>query len=300
MRDALDRYLALRRAAGFELEGPERMLGHFVRFATRRGDRHVKQQTAHAWAAGARTRHSRGIWLQTVIIFARFLHAEDPRHEIPANVFPHTYRRPPAYIYSDREIVRLLAQAARLGPKGSLRPHTFTTLFGLLAVTGLRVSEALRLRIEDITSDGLLILETKYRKSRLVPVHETTSAQLARYLERRRAVATDDEHLFISRRRTALSYGATVVAFHQARQAAGIVGAVGRRKVCRIHDLRHTFAVRTLERSPSGRIRVDRHMVALSTYLGHATVHDTYYYLRDTPQLLADIAAACDSLVRRT
>jgi len=125
-----------------------------------------------------------------VIRFARFMHTEDPRHEIPPEgLFCGRRQRPRPYIFSDEEIQRLLMQARRLGPAGTLRPHTYTTLFGLLAVTGMRVAEARALHLDDITTDGLVVREAKFHKRRLLPLHASTEQALRRYLDRRLRVA---------------------------------------------------------------------------------------------------------------
>jgi len=233
-----------------------------------------------------------------VIRFARFSHAEDPRHEIPPARVLYGQRRPlTPYLFSDADIQALLAQAARLGPSGSLRPQTYSTLFALLAVTGLRISEALALRFQDVTPDGLVIRGTKFRKSRLVPLHATSTAALQQYLTQRSDLALDDDHLFVSRRRRPLSYHTVLETFHALLSAAGIP-AEPQRPRPRLMDLRHTFASRALERCPDGRENIGRHMLALTTYMGHARVQSTYWYLQRTPQLLGDIAQACETFVR--
>jgi site-specific recombinase XerD len=124
-----------------------------------------------------------------VIRFARHLHAEDPRHEIPAAVFgtEHFPRRPP-YILTNEQIRELIEEASKSGYP-TLRRQTYSTMFALLSCTGLRVSEAIRLRYKDITADGLLICQTKFQKSRLIPLHESARAGLERYLQQRRPYA---------------------------------------------------------------------------------------------------------------
>ena len=299
LRQAVATYLAIRRAADFKLDAAERYLRNFAQFATAQGDTHVVAQTAIAWAEQAASEPQRHNRLSVVIRFARFSHAEDTRHEIPpARVFCGHRQRPTPYLFSEEDIQALLAQAARLGPPGSLRPHTYSTLLALLAVTGLRPSEALALRFKDVTSDGLAIRGTKFRKSRLVPLHETTTAALLHYLARRSEFALDDDHLFVSRRRRPLSYHTVVDTFQQLLAAAGIPAKPYRRRP-RLMDFRHTFASRALETCPDGRDNIGRHMLALTTYMGHARVKSTYYYLERTPQLMGDIAQACEALLRK-
>jgi integrase len=294
---AVDSYLAIRRAAGFALIPIEGYLRHFARFATARGDTHVVATTASAWATLAPSEAQRHYRLQTVVRFARFMAAEDPRHEMPpARVFRGRRPRPTPYIFTDDEIQRLLVAARHLGPPGALRPQTYTTLFGLLAVTGMRVAEALALQCRDVTSDGLLIRHTKFKKSRLLPLHATTRGALEHYLAQRRRVAGTTAHLFVSRRHGPLSRTVVTQTFHQVLTAAGIP-QIPRRRRPRLMDLRHTFAVRTLEEGPETREQVGRHMLALTTYMGHTCVASTYWYLESTPHLMLDIARTCEAFL---
>lgn len=191
----------------------------------------------------------------------------------------------------------LLRAATRLEPLDSLRPHTYSTLFALLAVSGLRISEALNLRFEDITADGLLIRRTKFQKSRLVPLHPTAVAGLERYLQRRKRTAATDDHVFLSLRGRRLSRNAVFETFDQLRKTIGLDRGRGGRRP-RIHDLRFRFAVRALETCPEGRDNVGRHMLALSTYMGHTHIRYTYWYLQATPQLMRDIAEACECFLK--
>ena len=294
---AVDMYLAVRRAAGFALVPIEGHLRHFARFATARGDTHVRATTAIDWATMAPSEAQWHYRLQTVVRLARFMAAEDPRQEIPpANVFRGSRPRPTPYIFSDDEIRQLLVSAGRLGPPASLRPQTYSTLFGLLAVTGMRVAEALVLQLTDVTADGLLIRNTKFKKSRLRPLHATTCAALGHYLVQRRRVAGMNASLFVSRRQGPLARPVVTQTFHQVRTAAGIPRAPGRRRP-RLIDLRHTLAVRTLEEGPETRQRVGRPMLALTTYMGHTGVASTYWYLESTPHLMVDIARTCEAFV---
>lgn len=300
LRQAVDAYLALRRATGYKLTSVERYLHDFAQFATTHGDCHVVAQTAMTWAARSPSEAQRAERLGIVIRFARFAHTEDPRHEIPPErVFCARHHRPIPYIFTTKEIQTLLAQAAHLGPTGSLRPHLYCTLFGLLSVTGLRISEALALRFNDITPDGLVIRETKFHKSRLLPLHETTTAALERYLVQRYRRPLDDDHLFVSRRRRPLCAHAVRETFHQLLAVADIAQIPGRPRP-RLMDLRHTFATTALVSCPDGRDNICRHMLALSTYLGHAGIGSTFWYLERTPQLMGDIAQTCETFFGRT
>ncbi len=148
LMSAVDRYLAVRRAAGFQLKSIEHYLRGFARFAMARGDRHVIAQTAVDWATTAACEAQRHNRLMTVIRFAHFMHAEDAHHEIPPkDVFCGQRQRPIPYLFSDEDIQRLVSQAQQLGPPNTLRPHTYSTLFALLAVTGMRASEARGLQL---------------------------------------------------------------------------------------------------------------------------------------------------------
>jgi integrase len=181
-----------------------------------------------------------------------------------------------------------------LGRRNPFRGQTYGTFFSLLACTGLRVSEAIRLRFEDVTSDGLIIRCSKFRKSRLVPLHSTAQRGLERYLQKRRPFASFDDHVFVSLRRRPLLVGDAETAFRTAAQEIGLKREPGLPRPT-IHSLRHTFAVRSLETCPDGRDRITKHMLALSTYLGHSKVADTYWYLEATPELMSSIAAASQS-----
>jgi integrase len=185
----------------------------------------------------------------------------------------------------------LVQAAAQLLPRRSLRPPTFRTLFGLLAVTGLRISEALALRLADVTPDGLLIREAKFHKSRLVPLHATTVAAVTRYVEQRLRLPAADDHLFVSLKRTPLCYRTVYRTFRQLCASLGLPPSPeGRRP--RLHDLRHAVAVRALEACPPARAQVTPHGLALSPYLGHARRRRTYWDLPSSPQRLRDMARA--------
>jgi integrase len=293
---AVESYLGVRRTAGFELEVPEYLLRSFARFAGERGDTHVHSQTVIEWASLAPSLSQRDHRLKTVTRMARHLQVEDDRHQVPPrDTFGFRKTRRVPYIFSRAEINRLISAATQLGPPLSLRPHTYSTLFALLSVTGLRISEALALRLEDVTSDGLLIRKTKFHKTRLVPLHETAAGELERYIDSRKRVAATDDHLFISLRGRGLCRSAVQWTFRELLKLIALDPPPGGRRP-RIHDIRHTYAVRALEACPEGRDNVGRHMLALSTYMGHSKISDTFWYLQATPQLLRDIADACEDL----
>jgi integrase len=297
MMAAVQAYLALRRAAGFEMINAGYLLASYAEFSTERNETHVTTETAIAWASKAQSVAQRDERLNTICRFVRFIRPEDPRHELPpANHFGWHKRRRVPYIYSDGEIKRLVEAAGQIGPADTLRPHTYSTLLALLAATGLRVSEALHLRIADITLDGLLIRATKFKKTRLVPLHATAAAGLRRYVTRRRQIGACDDHVFITDHGQPLPYQTVHCAFQRIKKAAGLSSSqTGRHP--RLHDIRHAFAVKALRASPVGRNRIGEHMVALSTYLGHVNIHATYWYLEATSELLQDIAEVGDSFM---
>jgi integrase len=206
------------------------------------------------------------------------MQAQDSQYEVPpANAFggQSGVRRAP-HIFSTQEVQRLLYAASQLKPVGTIRPKTYTTLFALLAATGLRISEALALNIEDFTDDGLMIRCTKFRKDHLVPLHQSTQRALEDYLTYRTWYSGSDElALFISNAGSRPAYSTALQLFLQLMSANGLRGAPGTPGV-HLHDLRHTFAVKSLEQCIGDYAAVSRHMTALSTYLGHAHISDTY------------------------
>jgi len=295
MLTTIEAYLTLRRATGFAMSNAEYLLKSFATFAAGRGQTHVQTQTAIDWATLGPSVAQRDARLNAVCRFVRHVRVDDARHELPpANHFGARKRRRPPHIYSAQEIDHLIEAALRLRPKGGLRPLTYATLIALLSATGLRISEALKLTVADVTGDGLLIRETKFRKTRLVPLHDTAAAGLQRYLARRRP-RSDDDPIFIGKCDGPLRYIAVKETFDRLVSKAGIVTATRRRP--RLHDLRHTFAVRALQGSPAGRSRSGAHMAALSTYMGHVNIYATYWYLEATADLMRDVAAAGEGFI---
>jgi integrase len=292
---AVDTYVAVRRAAGFTFRSEARQLVSFAAFSEGRSESHVRASLAIEWAGLARSMPQRARRLGHVIRLARYLRAEDRDHEVPPAVFGAEKRsRPTPYILTPDQIRQLIVAASRSGYR-TLRRDTYSTLFALLASTGLRASEAIHLRLDDITPDGLVIRCSKFRKSRLVPLHETARAGLERYLQRRLPYAPTEPHVFVSLRRKPLLLHDLEVAFRTAARAIGLPDAPRARPTP--HSLRHTFAVRALQACPDGRDAITRHMLALSTYLGHAKVADTYWYLEAVPELMTDIADRCEHFV---
>jgi len=293
---AVESYLSVRRAAGFRLHDAGLHLKSFAAYSDLQGQHHVSSKTAIDWARQASSSHQRARRLAHVARLARFMRAEDARHEIPPAVFGSESRaRPTPYILSDEQIRELVGRVAQSGYR-TLRRQTYSTLFALLACTGLRVSEAIRLRYADITPDGLMIRATKFNKSRLVPLHETARAGLERYLQQRRPYAPDDDHVFVSLRRKPLLSQDVEIAFRAAVMAMGLPNGRGRRRPTP-HSLRHAFAVRALQDCPDGRDHITQHMLLLSTYLGHSRADLTYWYLEAVPELMRSIAERCEAHV---
>ena len=295
MLHAVETYLTLRRATGFAMLNAEYLLKSFAAFATERGQPHVHAQTAIDWAARGPSVAQRDARLKAVCRFVRHVRVEDAGHELPPiNHFGARKTRRSPHIYSAAEIDRLIEAAFRLRPESGLRSWTYATLIALLSVTGLRISEALKLTVADVTRDGLLIRETKFRKTRLAPLHDTAESGLKRYLARRRPLSEADP-VFVDARGLPLRYIAVKETFDRLVDGAGIAPTAKRRP--RLHDLRHTFAVRALQGSPAGRSRTGAHMAALATYMGHVNIHATYWYLEATADLMRDVAAASEVFI---
>ncbi len=295
LMQAVDPYLAMRRAVGFALDHTEGYLRNFARFALARGDTHIVAATAVDWASLTTSEAQRRNRLHTVIRFARFMAAEDSRHEIPPEgIFWGRRQRPMPYIFSDDEIEQLLSAASRLGPPGSLRPQTYSTLFGLLAVTGMRVSEARNLHLHDVTIDGLLIRETKFHKSRLLPLHVTTRTALDRYIDQRRPVRGDNTvpHVFLSAHGRAMTrMGFTHLLHKYVCLAAQECPSLHEKHVTP-HVLRHTCAMIILQ--ATGDLR------KVSLWLGHADMQTTAVYLRADPtEKIAALEAVMPPALRR-
>jgi integrase len=293
----VETYLAVRRAVGFTLSNTEYLLRSFADFAADRKETHIRTATAIDWASQAKSVAQRHTRHQTICRFAQYLRIEDSRHESPpANHFGYRKTRRVPHIYSRDEIDGLVLAATRLPSSDWLLPKTYAALISLLAATGLRISEALHLLVSDITSNGLLIRRAKFQKTRLVPLHATAVTGLARYLTHRQEARCSGDHVFVSDDGQPLVYWKVHSVFRTLLKSAGIEPSAGRWP--RIHELRHTLAVRALESSPTGRQRIGQHMLALATYLGHVNINATYWYLETTPELLLDIAVVAENFVQ--
>jgi integrase len=290
-------YIQLRQIGGFKFKEQAKMVRSFVRFACECGDSHIRTDTVIEWAAQGTSANQRETRLRTIIAFARHCRAENTVHELPpSHVFSSgRHKRPVAYTFSPEEINRIMSAALELEPKASLRPMTYYTLFGLLAATGLRSGEGIGLRLDDITPDGLLIRESKFRKSRLIPVHSSTSEALDQYINLRKQMGISSDQIFVGLKGQPLEQAGAQQAFRTVIQSIGL-GAARYGYCPRLHDLRHTWAVRALESGPSDVEQMDRHSRAVMTYLGHSSVAASYYYMHSTPKLMNIIADACATL----
>ena len=296
LREAMQQYLSLRRSLGFELINAESTLRSFVAFAEREAASHVTTDLALRWVklSTAKEPATLAERLNTVRRFAIWRSAADKRTEVPPkNLMPYRYQRKPPYIYSNEEIERLVGTARNLpSPKG-LRGPTYATLFGLIAATGMRISEAVFLDRQDVDLEErvLSIRESKFRKSRFVPVHVTTRDALSDYANNRDQIfhRIQSVAFFVSERGTRVTHWAARDNFAVVSRQIGIRKRInGKRVGCgpRLHDMRHRFAAQTLVDWYRAGINVEREIHKLSTYLGHAHVNDTYWYLEAVPELL--------------
>jgi integrase/recombinase XerD len=293
----VERYLSLRQSLGFKLSTASRHLRAFARFAVQHGETHIRLATAVDWAMEASTPGARRSRLRDVERFARFLQAEDPVHEIPSsNLFYLPRRRSLPYIYSTDELARIVKTTSQLRQSYPLRRETYATLLGLIAATGIRISEALNLKLSDVLADGILRIErTKFAKSRLIPLHPSVIDALDRYMRLRCKLAVTDDHLFLSARKKRIDPSTVYLAFRLVLRLADITPE--RNRPPRIHDMRHSFATRALQECMTRSPDVADHFVALSTYMGHADIASTYWYLEATAELMGDISTLAEALV---
>jgi len=291
---AVDEYLALRRGLGFDLLRTEGLLRKFVTFADEQGARSVTIELALRWAKLApRVQQAEcATRLRVVRQLAEYLSTTDPRTEVPpVDLLPGKYRRRPPYIYSDDEVLRLMQAAEKLSSPTGLRAWTYATLFGLLAVTGMRHGEALALDRGDVDLDTgvLTIRRTKFRKERLVPVHDTTREQLQRYARHRDRIhrTPRSDAFLVSERGLRLAQATVQHTFVVLSRQLGLrAPARSHGHGPRLHDLRHRLAVTTLIRWYRAGDNVDAQLPVLATYLGHTKVSDTYWYLSAVPELV--------------
>lgn len=301
LRQALDEYLTLRRQLGYELKRDGEDLVSFVAFLDAAGATRITTALAVQWAK-LPTRSHPHRWRQRlgrVRGFACYLATIDPQHEVPAkDLLPARQVRVAPYLYSQAEVSALLSAARRLTP--ALLGTTLATLVGLMATTGLRIGEALALDRSDVDfRDGILLVRAgKHRRQRQVPLHDSTLAALREYctLRDRLHPSPSTPAFLLSERGCRFYRTAFYENFPKLIAEVGLEGR-GARKRPRAHDLRHTFAVRTLLEWHRQGVEIDRKLPVLSTYLGHVDPVDTYWYLQATPELGALVAARLDGML---
>jgi integrase len=290
---AIDDYLALRRGLGFKLREYGECLCEFVSFLKKNGATHITNKLAVEYAT-RRQGEKPVSWSRRLVIirgFAGYRFGADPKTEIPpVGLLRFRSRRARPYVYTQDEIRRLLQAALKIESPRKLLPHTYHCLFGLLAVSGLRLGEAINLQPQDVDwSDGVLTIRgAKFGKTRLVPLHPSTVAVLRTYADLR-------EQIFVGRVLPTFlvtSHGTKLEKTNLSRIFRELSRQIGIRKPGvrngpRLHDFRHRFAIETLLRWYRRGAPVPQRMPALSTYLGHGNVSGTYWYLSSTPELLA-------------
>jgi integrase/recombinase XerD len=293
LREAAEDYLVMRRALGFKLTTWARHLRGFIDYCEAHDAERITTELALAWATQTPHGSSDEVYwsrrLMVVRIFARHLKTLDPDTEIPPeDVLPHHYRRIAPYLFSPQEITDLISVAGGLTPP--LRAATWQTLIGLLAVTGMRKSEACDLDRDRVDLDAgvLVIADSKFGKSRQVFLHPSTVAALRGYQRRRDhwCPAPAAPSFFVSTRGTQLDAHNLTHTFAELIGEAGIAAPPGRRRP-RLHDLRHTFTVATLLEFYRDGGDVQSRLPLLSTWLGHVDPKSTYWYLQAVPELLA-------------
>lgn len=300
LQAALADYLALRRALGYKLVEDGRVLEKFVAFVEQAGSAHITTELALHWATQSSKASPvhQAHQLSRVRLFAEYFSGIDPQTEIPPKgLLPTHYQRQAPYIYSEHQIRDLVTAAGQLPSATGLRSCTYATLFGLLAVTGLRIGEAIALDSDDVDLGErvLLVRQSKFAKDRLVPVHSSTAGALGDYVAMRaRCHPQPRSHaFFLAERGTRLTDCMVRHTFIRLSRRIGL------RAPCdhhgpRLHDLRHTFAVATVQRWYQEGLDVDVQMPLLTTFLGHTHVSDTYWYLSAVPQLMALAGARLD------
>ena len=295
-RESLKQYVALRRAFGTKYREPARTLGYFVDFLEREGAQFITTPLAMQWAMQPQgVQHA--TWARRLTMvrrFASWLSATEPRTQVPPRrlIASRQHRKAP-HIFSDEEIRQLMAAAAQLRSPTGLRGATYATLIGLLAATGLRPGEALALDRSnvDLQSGILTIRQSKFGKSRLVPVTESTRAALERYQQRRIEFVsrTQNEAFFISERGTRLEGSSVRCTFAKISRTVGLRAAVENVRIGhgpRLQDIRHSFATRTLIDWYKAGLNVTLELPKLATYLGHVDIGHTYWYVEGVPELL--------------
>lgn len=290
LQSSLGRYIDFRKRAGFVMNKESLALPSFAEFMSANGAAHITTRRAIEWAT--LPADADPFWwssrLTMVRGFARFRSAEDPLTEIPpVRSLRHRYHRVPPRVLSDGDLERLLVAAKRLPSLKGLRSMTFYTLFGLIAVTGMRPGEPLRLKTTDVDlSSGVITVCASKGRTRIVPIHRTAVDALRLYAAQRRRLVpfARDDAFFVTELGSAMCHSTLDWNYGKACALAEIPRTPDGRP--RLHDLRHRFSIRTLERWFRRDEPVEARMEALATYLGHSHPNHTYWYLSATPELL--------------
>lgn len=298
MRQALSDYLKLRRALGFKLASAGRLLGQFIDYLDTIGADTITVENALTWAVlPGRNAQWHAIRLRTVRGFAAYLHGIDPAVPVlPAGLIRGGSCRATPYLYSEAEINALIDAAGLLAPR--LRAATYQTLVGLLAVSGIRVGEAIALDDDDFDTDrGLLMIRNaKFGKQRLLPLHQSSTEALASYVRLRQRCLSQPASpaLLLSTKGTRLHHSNIGLTFKGLLEHAAITR---RSASCRprAHDLRHSFAVATLADWYRDGADVQAMLPRLSSYLGHTEPANTYWYLSAAPELMAIVGKRLDA-----
>lgn len=289
---AFQEYLTIRRQLGFKLLREGTLLLKFVLFLQEEGTPFITRDLALRWAM--QPEDADPAWwatrLRMVRCFAQYRRATDPRTEVPPQgLLPHRYHRKVPHIYTDEELKELIEAAKKLPSKKGLRTHTYSTLFGLLSVTGMRMNEAISLQCKDVdlTQGILTVVQAKFGKSRLLPLHPSTQHALQQYECWRNQICPNpqDPNFFLSDSGRRLTDSTVRYTFIKISRQVGLRGLLDNHGP-RVHDYRHAFAVRTLLNWYRNGLDVERELPKLATYLGHTHVNDTYWYLSAIPELM--------------
>lgn len=295
-------YVGLRRALGFTMRPEERVLRELVDFVERQPESTGLAHATVTWAARTGGPGTQARRLSIARQFLTYIHALDAAVAIPGPGLLPRVRRSAPRLLGAHDVMRLMDAAQQLGPREALRPQTVATYVGLLASCGLRAHEAIRLTLADVVLTAmpprLIIRQTKFRKSRLVPLHATTAVALGTYATRRRQLGYDGicDAFFVSERGTPLNYHVIARTFVTLARRVGLRGPAGERGVS-LHHLRHSFAVARLAAWAQAGDDVPARVPALAVYLGHARFRDTYWYLTAAPEILRPAADRFEAFV---
>ena len=299
-RIILKDYLTMRRKLGFKLKKHEETLRGFLNFFETRKDTYLTTELALKWARKPKNTDP-AWWTERLSIlrgFAAYWKTIDPRTEVPSlHILLPQYKRPTPHIYSNQQIAQILASTQKLPTKDS---YTYWTLFGLLLATGMRIGEALALDNKDVDlRQGVItVRDTKLNKSRILPLHKTTLQVLKKYVQQRdkRFPVCKNKSLFaiVDGRRP--SHAVVWKMFKQVLLDTGILEP-SQKRVPRLHELRHTFAVRALTGFYKNGQDIDGKIHALSTYLGHKDIRCTYWYLTAVPELMGQVLSRLEKKI---